>query len=194
MRIASWKNAQWLCLAALILSPMSLRAQTYWRVPGAVGGALAGAGVGWAIDIAAWGGGDLGGPSLTMTPVGIGLGAVAGFFGGLSADRHLARGESLTRGSRGALRIALFLTPVAIGSATAFALINSSDEPLCGPSGCEEQRKFASDETIALVSIGGGAVIGFILQHKFAPALWPKMRVNVAPTGRGVMVAVPVGW
>jgi hypothetical protein len=202
MRIDSWKM-RWTSgrrailvpsLVALVLSPVSLTAQTYWRVPGAVGGALAGAGVGWAVDIAAWSGGDLGGPKLNMTPVGIGLGAVAGFFGGLSADRHLARGESLTRGSRAALRTALFLTPVAIGSGIAFALINPSDEPTCGSSICEPPRKIASDETVALLGIGGGAVIGFLVQHKFAPALWPKTRVNVAPTGRGVVVSVPVGW
>jgi hypothetical protein len=180
-------------LLALGMSPMPAAAQTYWRVPAAIGGALAGAGVGWAIDIAAWGGGQLGGPTLNMTPIGIGVGAVAGFVGGLSADRRLARGANLTRGSRVALRTALFLTPVAIGSGIAFALINPSDEPTCGPSFCEEPRKVASDEMIALLGIGGGAVIGLLVQHKFAPALWPKTRVNVAPTGRGVMVSIPVG-
>jgi hypothetical protein len=190
-------------IVALAILPSCLTAQTYWRIPGAIGGALAGAGVGWAVDIAAWGGGDLGGPSLTMTPVGIGLGAVAGFMGGLSADRHLARGATLTRGSRAALRTSLFLTPVAVGSAVAFAIINSSDDDSCAlqqlPGGeviCtyEPPRKIASDETVALVAIGGGVVVGFLAQHKFARALWPKTRINVAPTGRGIVVSVPVGW
>jgi hypothetical protein len=176
-------------IVALATLPICLSAQTYWRIPGAIGGALVGAGAGWAVDIAAWGGRDLGGPSLTMTPVGIGLGAVAGFIGGLSADRHLARGATLTRGSRAALRTSLFLTPVAIGSAVAFAMINPSDEDPYEPA-----RKIASDETVALLGIGGGVVIGFLAQHKFAPALWPKARINVAPTSRGVVVSIPVGW
>jgi hypothetical protein len=186
---------------ALATSPTGLSGQTYWRIPGAAGGALVGAGVGWAVDIVAWSGRDLGGPSLTMTPVGIGLGAVVGFMSGLSADRHLARGATLTRGSRTALRASLFLTPVAVGSAVAFAIINPSDED-CVPQplpdggvGCvyEPPRKIASDGTVALVAIGGGIVLGFLAQHKFAPALWPKTRVNVAPTGRGVVVSIPVG-
>ena len=185
-------------LAALAGGPVALSAQTYWRVPGAIGGALVGAGAGWAVDIAAWGGRDLGGPSLNMTPVGIGVGAVVGFIGGLSADRKLARGETLTRGSRVALRTSLFLAPIAVGSAIAFAIINPSEEEGCVTSqgGCvyEPPRQVASDETVAILAIGGGAVIGFLVQHKFAPALWPKTRVNVAPTGRGVMVSVPVGW
>jgi hypothetical protein len=186
-------------LVALALSPACLTAQTYWRIPAAVGGAMVGAGVGWAVDIAAWGGGDLGGPSLAMTSVGIGLGAIAGFTGGLSADRHLARGVTLTRGSRAALRTSLFLTPVAVGSAIAFALINSSDDcvPYEGPDPniiCTTEPSVASDETVALLAIGGGAVIGFLVQHKFAPALWPKTRINVAPTGRGIVVSIPVGW
>jgi hypothetical protein len=184
------------------MSPLCLSAQTYWRIPGAVGGALVGAGTGWAVDIVAWDSGDLGGPSLTMTPVGIGLGAVVGFFGGLRADRHLARGATLTRGSRAALRTSLFLTPVAIGSAAAFAIINPSDEnctPQQQPSGeviCtyEPPQKIASDATVALVAIGGGVVVGFLAQHKFASALWPKTRINVAPTGRGIVVSIPVGW
>ena len=185
-------------LVALAISPACLTAQTYWRVPGAIGGALAGAGVGWAVDIAAWGGRDLGGPSLTMTSVGIGLGAIAGFAGGLSADRHLARGATLTRGSRTALRTSLFLTPVAIGSAIAFALINPSDDcvPYDGPDPnliCTTEQGVASDETVALLALGGGVVIGFLVQHKFAPALWPKTRINVAPTGRGVVISIPLG-
>jgi hypothetical protein len=185
-------------LVALGMTPACLPAQTYWRVPGAVGGALAGAGVGWAVDIAAWGGRDLGGPSLTVTSVGIGLGAIAGFAGGLSADRRLARGATLTRGSRAALRTSLFLTPVAIGSAIAFALINPSDDcvPYEGPDPniiCTSEQSVASDETVALLAIGGGAVIGFLAQHKFAPALWPKTRINIAPTGRGIVISIPLG-
>jgi hypothetical protein len=189
-------------VVALAISPPCLSAQTYWRIPGAVGGALVGAGAGWAVDIAAWSGGDLGGPSLTMTPVGIGLGTVVGFMAGLSADRHLARGATLTRGSRAALRTSLFLTPVAIGSAVAFAIINPADESCVlqelpgGEVSCtyEPPRKLASDATVALVAIGGGVVVGFLAQHKFASALWPKTRINVAPTGRGIVVSIPVGW
>jgi hypothetical protein len=173
-------------LVAIAASPVCLTAQTYWRVPAAVGGALVGAGAGWAVDIVAWGGGDLGGPELRMTPAGIGLGAVIGFIAGLNADHHLARGKNLTRGSRVSLRTALFLTPIAIGSAVAFAMINPSDDAL--------QPQAVSDETVALVAIGGGTLVGLFAQHKFARALWPKTRVNVAPTGGGVMLSIPVGW
>lgn len=185
---------------ALVAAPADSSAQTYWRAPAAAGGAFVGAGIGWAIDIAAWGGRDLGGPALNMTPVGIGLGAVVGFIGGLSADRHLARGQTLARGTRASLRTALFLTPVAIGSAAAFAIINPSDDGECVPDpniGCTYQpppRKAMPDEAVALFGIGGGVLVGLLAQHKFAGALWPKTRVNVAPTGRGVVVSIPVGW
>jgi hypothetical protein len=186
-------------LFALSASPSSLTGQPYWRIPGAVGGAFVGAGVGWAVDIATWAGRDLGGPSLLATPVGMGLGGLVGFTAGLGADRRLARGDSLSRGSRAALRVATFLTPVATGSAIAFALINSSDDcvPYQGPDPntiCTPPRKIASDETVVFLAIGGGAVVGLLAQHKFARALRPRARVGLAPTGRGVMVSIPTDW
>jgi hypothetical protein len=185
-----------------LLAPADAAAQTYWRVPAALAGALVGAGAGYVTDAMVWGGRDLSGPTLSFTPVGVGLGAVVGFMTGLGADRRLARGENLSRGSRVALRTATFLTPVATGVAIAFAIINPSDEAECVPSPdpnviCTYQpppEKTVSDETVALVAIGGGAIIGFLVQHKFAPALWPKARVNVTPTGRGIMLSIPVGW
>jgi hypothetical protein len=170
-------------LVVVAVAPKHLTAQTYWRVPGALGGAFVGAGVGWAVDIAAWGAGDLGGPDLNMTPIGIGVGGVLGFLGGLSADRRLARGESLTRPTRVALRAATFLAPVAAGSAIAFAIINPSDET--GDEG-------GSDEAVALVAIGGGVVVGYLAQRRFARALHPRVRVGLAPDGRGVMVSMPL--
>jgi hypothetical protein len=188
-------------VAALGASPACLTAQTYWRIPAAFGGAFAGAGVGWIVDIARWSQSDVPGPSLAVTPVGMGLGGVLGFVGGLGADRRLARGDNLTRGTRATLRVATFLAPVAAGSAIAFAIINPSDEGRCVPSPdpnviCtyEPPRpKIASDETVLLVAIGGGAAIGFIAQHRFARALWPKARVGMAPRGRGIAVSIPVG-
>jgi hypothetical protein len=186
-------------LLALGASPSTLRGQTYWRIPGAVGGAFVGAGLGWAVDIAAWAGRDLGGPSLSVTPVGMGIGGLVGFIAGLGADRRLARGDSLSRGGRAALRVAMFLTPVATGSAIAFALINPSDDcvPYQGPDPntiCTPPRKIASDETVVFLAIGGGAVVGLLAQRKFARALWPRARVGLAPTGRGVIVTIPVDW
>jgi hypothetical protein len=192
----------------LAMAPRLLTAQTYWRVPGALGGAMVGAGAGWAMDIARWGGGGsdepFRGPTLALTPIGIGVGAVLGFIGGLDADRKLARGNTLTRGGRFRLRVATFLAPVAVGSAIAFTIINPSDEGRCVPySGpdpniiCTYQApdpKGMSDEMVALWGIGGGALVGLIAQHKFAPALWPAVRVGVAPDGRGLAVSIPLGW
>jgi hypothetical protein len=177
-------------------------AQTYWRIPAALGGAFVGAGAGWVIDVARAANQGVIGPDLVATPVGIGLGGVLGFVGGLSADRRLARGDSLTRGARFTLRFATFLAPVATGSAIAFAIINPSDEGRCVPSPdpnviCTFEPpppKIADDGTVALVAIGGGAIIGFVAQHRFARALWPRARVGLAPSGRGVMVSVPAGW
>jgi hypothetical protein len=186
-------------LLALGASPSTLTGQTYWRIPGAVGGAFVGAGVGWTVDIARWAGRDVAGPGLLVTPVGMGIGGLVGFMGGLGADRRLARGDSLSRGGRAALRVATFLTPVATGSAIAFALINPSDDcvPYQGPDPniiCTPPRKIASDETVVFFAIGGGAVVGLLAQRKFAPALRPRARVGLAPTGRGVMVSIPVDW
>ena len=186
--------------AVLVVAPSPATGQTYWRVPAALGGALVGAGAGWALDIARWAGSDDLGPSLAVTPVGLAIGGLVGFGAGLSADRRLARGDTLRRGTRAMLRVATFLAPVAIGSAAAFAIINPSDErcvPAPDPSlGCTYQpvRKALSDETVAVLGIGGGIVVGFVAQYRFAPALWPKARVGLAPDGRGVVVSIPAGW
>jgi hypothetical protein len=184
------QDASMLLIAAFVMlaSPPVLTAQTYWRIPGALGGALVGAGVGWAVDIARWGGGgnDLGGPGLVMTPIGIVAGGVLGFAGGLSADRRLTRGDTLSRGTRRALRLATFLAPVAVGSALTFAVVNPSEEG--------SSSKVLSDEIVALLGIGGGAVVGFIAQRTYARALWPRARVGIAPDGRGIVMSLPVGW
>jgi hypothetical protein len=178
-----------LCIVLAAVVPRALAAQTYWRVPGGLGGALAGAGAGWMIDVARWGGGSsdepFRGPTLVMTPIGLGIGGVLGFLGGSSADKRLARGDTLTRGGRAALRVATFLAPVAVGSAIAFTVINPSDEG---------RPKAVSDEMVAMLTIGGGTVLGFVAQHKFAPALRPRARIGVAPHGRGVALSIPVGW
>jgi hypothetical protein len=185
---------------ALGVSPDRVTAQTYWRIPAALGGALVGAGGGWMVDVARAAGEGVISPDLIATPIGLGLGGVLGFIGGHGADRRLARGDSLSRGARVTLRMATFLAPVAAGSAIAFAIINPSDEPHCVPSsdpnGCtyEPPRKIASDEAVLVAAIGGGAVLGWIAQQRFARALHPRARVGVAPTGRGVVVSVPVGW
>jgi hypothetical protein len=187
-------------LFALGASPSSLTGQTYWRIPAALGGAFVGAGAGWVVDVVRAASEDRLGTDLIMTTVGIGVGGALGFAGGLKADRRLARGDSLTRGARVALRLATFLAPVATGSAIAFAIINPSDEGGCAPSPdgictyAPPPGKIASDETVALLAIGGGAVIGFVAQHKFARALWPKVRVGLVPSGRGVIVSIPAGW
>jgi hypothetical protein len=186
-------------LATLAASPRSASAQTYWRLPAALSGALVGAGAGWIVDIAAWGGRDLGGPTLIGTTVGIGIGGVVGFIGGHNADRRLARGDTLSRATRATLRIATFLAPVAVGSAAAFAIINPSDEcvPYQGPDPniiCTPPDKIAPDEMVLVGAIGGGVVVGLIAQSKFARALWPRARVGIAPSGRGVVVSIPVGW
>jgi hypothetical protein len=185
-------------------APRLLTAQTYWRVPGALGGALTGAGVGWAIDIARWGiSNEPYGPRLTVAPVGIGVGGLLGFMDGLRADRKLARGDTLTRVARYRLRAATFLAPVAVGSAIAFTVINPSETdcvPYTGPDPyltCEYQnprQKAMSDERVALLGIGGGVVVGILAQHRFAKALSPRTRVGIAPNGRGVKVTVPIGW
>ena len=186
-------------VVALGIAPASLSAQTYWRVPGALGGALVGAGAGWAVDLArAAGDSEFSGVSLIGTPIGLAAGGVLGFMGGLGADRRLARGDTLTLRARATLRLAMFLTPVAIGSATAFAIINPSEEA-CAPSFnpgdvCTPPRKIASDETVVLLGIGGGVLLGFVAQHRFARALWPKGRVGLAPSSRGVSLSITASW
>src|SRR5688572_11227285 len=103
-------------------------AQPYWRVPSGIGGALVGAGAGWAIDIASWSGrgAPLSGPTLVFTSIGIAAGGILGYAVGLGADQRLARGDTLSHATRRWLRGALFLSPVAIGSAITFAVINPS--------------------------------------------------------------------
>lgn len=204
----SWIGARILLvtLSALVFGmPRGTAAQTYWRVPAGLGGAMVGAGAGWMIDIARWAGTNsdaFAGPSLVATPIGMVAGGIAGFAGGLAADRRLARGDSLSRGARGTLRIATFLAPVAVGSAVTFIVVNPSDDGRCVPydgpyNGCRYEPpppKAMSDEMVALLGIGGGAVIGFVLQHRYARALRPGVRVGVTRDLRGVLVSVPLGW
>ena len=179
-------------------------AQTYWRVPAGLGGALVGAGAGWVLDIARWGAtssDQFAGPSLIMTPIGIGVGGLAGFAAGKAADGRLARGDTLSRGARAAMRTVTFLAPVAVGSAATFVIVNPSDEGLCVPdansyNGCryEPAPRKMSDEMVALLGIGGGAFLGFVLQHRYAHALWPRARVGLTSDARGISLSMPAGW
>lgn len=201
-------------ITGILLAPLALGvfpvgggAQTYWRVPGALAGAFTGAGVGYLLDVAIWSqesGDAFKGPSLRATSAGMVAGGLLGFLGGLNADNRLMRGDTLGRGARVTLRLATFLAPVAAGSAIAFAVINPSDEGRCVPySGPDPniictfeppKPKALSDESVALLSIGGGALTGWVLQHRFKGALWPRTRIGLAPGGRGATVSVSARW
>jgi hypothetical protein len=181
-----------LMVAAAIVLPQATSAQsnrTYWRIPSTIGGAMVGAGVGWAGDIARWRGEDCGlcGPTLTLTPVGMGVGAVIGFVSGLDADGKLREGDSLSVARRRWLRFSTFLTPAAIGSTLAFLVINPSDYECVpdGPGICtyRESDKIMSDETAALLGIGGGIIGGWILQNKTKGALRPRVSASTGSLG-----------
>ena len=180
-------------MCALAAVAPRLEAQTYWRVPAALGGALVGAGVGYVADVAIWSkrGDTFGGPTLVGTTIGIVGGGIIGWSGGLRADRRLARGDTLSRGTRRVLRLTTFLAPVAIGSAVAFAIINPSPDPYA-PNPSEPA---VDDATVALLGISGGVVIGYVLQHKTAKYLWPRASVGVAPArDGGVSASIRVPW
>jgi hypothetical protein len=186
------RKLQLLLGAAALILPALLPAQsrTYWRIPSAVGGAFIGTGVGWMLDVARWEPASCGlcGPTLTTTPIGMAIGGAAGFIGGLAADRRLARGDSLPVAARRWLRVAAFLTPPAIGSLGAFLIINPSDEPECvpdGSGGCtyREREKFMSDESAAMLGIGGGALAGWLLQNKTKGALRPRVTAGTGSLG-----------
>lgn len=83
-------------MSVLVTAGASLQGQTVWRYPGAAAGALAGGVAGYAIDVAVWGGKDLGGPTLTGTVFGLLAGTGIGFAEGLQADRALRRGDTLS--------------------------------------------------------------------------------------------------
>ena len=183
-----------LLVAAALVLPQATSAQsqggrTYWRIPSAIGGAMLGAAAGWSIDVARWSGDScsLCGPSLTMTPIGIGVGAGLGFLGGLGADEALRRGDTLSGARRRWLRAATFLTPPAIGSALAFLVINPVEE--CVPNqqgGCTEEPKVADDGTVAFLGIGGGILVGWILQDKTKGALRPRVTASTGSLGMSV--------
>ena len=182
--------------ALLLVTVGSTRtdAQTYWRVPGALGGSLVGTGVAWMLDIMKWQSTEnnsFGGPSLVLTPIGLVAGGIMGYASGQRADRRLAAGDTLSPGHRLRLRFYTFLAPVAVGSAMTFAIVNPSQEaPRCvasstDPSGCTYvyDEPAGPDEMVAAMGIGGGVVIGYWLQHRFAPALHPRVRVGAGPGG-----------
>lgn len=211
MRTSPWSRSRScaaMVLAASILpwATASVGAQTYWRVPASVGGALAGTGVGWMVDVAVWSQRQhsvFEGPSLSVTPVGMVAGGIAGFVVGLGADHRLAAGDTLSRRMRGTLRVTTFLTPVAIGAATAFAIINPPEEwtcvPYTGPDPniyCTSQPpapKLMKDETVALLTIGGGIVTGYVLQRVTKKSLWPRARIGLLPSRNGLAITVGLG-
>jgi hypothetical protein len=165
--------------------------RTVWWIPGAFTGGLIGAGAGYIVDVTAWASrDDLSGPTLLFTPAGLVTGALLGGMGGASADRRLARGDTLSKGSRKALRLATFFAPVAIGSAIAFAVINPPEDEF-NPN---YQSPALSDGTVALLGIGGGLVVGFWAQSHFAPALWPARRVSLSPSPGGVALSLRFHW
>lgn len=161
---------------------------TYWRIPSGLGGAMIGAGVGWAGDVMRWNAEECGfcGPTLTLTPIGIAAGGIIGYIAGVTADERLAKGDSLGSGRRKWLRVATFLTPPAIGSTAAYLIIDGDDYE-CVPSGfgCvyRDKKKFADDETVALVGIGGGVLLGYVLQHKTKGALYPRVTAGTGSLG-----------
>jgi hypothetical protein len=170
-------------LAVMLPAGLEAQSKTYWRVPSSLGGAMIGTGVGWAADVVRWYASECGicGPTLIMTPIGLITGGVIGFVGGLSADQGLAAGDSLSAARRGWLRFATFLTPPALGSFGAFLLINPPDEPKCvsnGAGGCSfyrERDKLMSDEKALALGVGGGLILGYVLQEKTKGALHPRI-------------------
>jgi hypothetical protein len=178
--------------AALAQTPAAARAakaHTYWRVPAAVTGALIGAGVGYALDVAAWNG-ELGGLTLAFTTAGVVSGGVLGYISGNRTDRILARGDTLSTARRSWFRKVAFLAPVAVGSGLAFAIINPDDT--CGPpyESCSYSQPAMSDESVLLLGVGGGLVLGFVAQHFAARSLRPQSRVSIAPAGNGLSLRV----
>ena len=177
-----------LLIGSQIVASSELPAQgrTYWRIPSAVAGGMLGAGAGYAIDLARWNaeGCSLCGPSLTMTPIGIGVGAGIGFLGGLNADQTLRRGDTLSVARRGWLRAATFFTPPALGSALAFLVINPSEACVPNPEGgCTEETKVADDEVVLLLGIGGGTMLGYMLHNKTRGALHPRVTAGARSLG-----------
>ena len=175
--------------ATFVATPASAQ-KYYWRIPATLGGALVGAGIGYGVDIMTWSGG-LGGPTLIGTSIGIVGGGLIGFAAGAGADSRLARGDTLNRGTRRALRFTTFLAPVAVGSAIAFAIINPSEDTYSP----NYSAPATDDGTVALLGIGGGIVLGYVLQHKTAKYLWPRPRVGIAPApGGGVSASLNLRW
>lgn len=165
--------------------------RTVWWIPAALAGGLVGTGAGYVVDVIAWSSrDDLSGPTLVFTTAGLVSGAVLGGMGGASADRRLARGDTLSKGGRRALRLATFFAPVAIGSTIAFALINPSEDEY-NPN---YQPPALSDETVAFLGIGGGLFLGWWAQSHFAPALWPARRVGIVPSPGGATMSVRFLW
>lgn len=186
-----------LCIA---LCGSTSGAQTAWTIPSAFATATIGAGLGWTGDITEWGRSDCFpcGPTLDKTLVGMGAGAALGALIGFGADMKLRQGDSLSYAMRNWLRFSTFMTPVAIGAAGAFAIINPNPDPCPPPPpsfagttypcrGAPPQ--FASDETVALLGIGGGMVAGYLLQRRFKRALYPTTRVNFTPTRGGATLS-----
>lgn len=47
----------------------------------------------------------------------------------------------------------------------------------------EEPKKIADDETVALIGIGGGVVLGWVLQEKTKGALRPRVSAGTGSLG-----------
>jgi hypothetical protein len=172
-------------LLVLALLAVSARAdgQTYWRYSAGVAGATIGGSAGWMfyqMEFAACGmslSADCGPTHPELIWILATAGGVGGYFGGLSVDRTLDRGQTLSRMDRFRLKGQLVVTSMLLPPI------------LLSPIPNERTR-----QVLSWYGVAGGAILGHQLVRRFEPQMWPKTKVGIAPTGSGVALQLSTQW
>jgi hypothetical protein len=166
----------------LCIGPTGAMAQTYWRLPTAVGYTGLGLGAG----VLAVMGVDLADATVLMVPGAAAVaGGILGYITGKSADDALSSGNSLSSGHKMAVRAGTVLTGAAVGLLPAILVING------------EGSSSVSDETIFMAFVGGGALAATVVQILLEPKLLPNGRaraeIGLSPSGGPVaLVRIPL--
>ena len=125
------------------------------------------------------------GSGMSIFAAGFAGGAVAGWLIGDSAERRLARGETLSGGQKNAIRAGTVMAGAALGALAASLVINSGD-------GDYQEESPGSDETTFAAGLTAGAGLGVLTQVLLESRLEPRSstrgRVAIRPGARHALV------
>lgn len=173
-------------LVAAIVAPALLATPagaTQWKIPCAIGyGAATGLALAGLVGMTQAGQGLDGADEVfDAAGVGLGVGAVAGFVIGSTADKRIGEGTPLSRGHRNAVRVGTVLCGGLAGA-------------VAGGRWIDRARDSTRDEEIVIGSIAAGMALGGLAQWLMDGALGPAPVVRPASNGRPAAAGLAFRW